>query len=115
MLNRLARTTHDANRTWWLDPATGELIVPNIPEKLMLIVSELAEGMEGYRKGLKDDHLPHYDMLSVELADALIRIFDLCGYLGINIGEIFEAKMAYNTLRVDHTAEARLAPGGKKF
>ncbi|RZK79787.1 MAG: hypothetical protein EOO85_02735, partial [Pedobacter sp.] len=39
---------------------------------LMLIVSEVAEAMEGDRKGLMDDHLPERPMLEVELADAII-------------------------------------------
>ena len=43
---------------------------------LMLIVSEVAEAMEGIRKGLKDDHLPDREMVEVELADAVIRIAD---------------------------------------
>lgn len=41
-----------------------------------LIRSELGEAMEGDRKGLMDDHLPHIDMKKVELADFVIRIMD---------------------------------------
>ena len=37
----------------------------------MLIVSEIAEAMEGERKDLMDDKLPHRKMAEVELADAL--------------------------------------------
>lgn len=61
---------------WWTDLATGErktLEQVNIPEKLMLIVSEVSEAMEGHRKDLMDDKLPHRKMLEVELADALTR------------------------------------------
>ncbi len=42
----------------------------------MLAVSELAEAMKGHRQDLMDDKLPHRKMFEVELADALIRIFD---------------------------------------
>lgn len=83
----------------------------------MLAVSELAEAMEGHRKDLADDKLPHRKMFEVELADALIRIFDMAGApeLGLDLGGAFEEKMSYNSTRRDHTNEARLEAGGKKY
>jgi NTP pyrophosphatase (non-canonical NTP hydrolase) len=81
----------------------------------MLAVTELAEALEGHRKGLMDDKLPHRPMLEVELADALIRIFDTAQGLGLDIGGAFAEKMQFNQTRYDHTAEARLAPGGKAY
>lgn len=86
-----------------------------VPTKLCLTHSELSEGMEGYRKGLMDDKLPHRRMLEVELADAVIRIADLAGALGMDLGGAIVEKMAFNATRVDHTAEARAAAGGKAF
>lgn len=100
---------------WWHDPATGELKDRNVGELLMLCVSELSEAMEGHRKGLPDDHLPHRLMFHVELADALIRIFDLCGAAGIPIGAIIAEKLAYNATRADHRPEARTAAHGKSY
>ena len=81
----------------------------------MLIVSEVAESMEGARKGLMDDHLPHRTMEEVELADALIRIFDYCGGFGFDLQGAFDEKMAYNKTRKDHSLAHRKAEGGKKF
>lgn len=83
----------------------------------MLTVSELSEAMEGHRKGLMDDKLPHRKMFEVELADALIRIFDIAGApeLCLDVGGAFVEKMLYNAKRKDHTNEARLAEGGKKY
>lgn len=71
----------------------------NVGELLALIHSEISEGLEGERKNLKDDHLPKYDSLTVECADACIRIFDLCGGLGLPLGEAITDKMAYNRNR----------------
>lgn len=36
---------------------------------------------------------------AVELADAVIRIADLCGHLGIDLDAVIEEKMAYNADR----------------
>ncbi|SRR6266550_4138336 len=115
MLNKLARVCRSENDKWWKDPATGEPLNRNRGELLMLIVSEIAEAMEGERKNLMDDKLPHRPMAEVELADALIRIFDYAGGFGYDIGGAFVEKMAYNSTRKDHTAAERLKENGKKF
>lgn len=114
-IRALCARVHQANQTWWRDPVTGERVERNVGELLMLIVSEVAEAMEGHRKGLPDDKLPHRPMIEVELADAMIRIFDLAGGMGYDLGGAFEEKIAYNATRHDHTVAARLAPGGKKY
>ena len=82
---------------------------------LMLIVSEVAEAMEGDRKDLIDDHLPHRKMIEVELADAVIRIADLAGKLNLDLGGAIQEKLAYNLNRADHKKENRLQDGGKKY
>lgn len=64
---------------WWSDLATGQPKERNVGELLMLCVSEIAEAAEGAAFKLKDDKLPHLDMLDVELADMAIRIFDVAG------------------------------------
>lgn len=83
--------------------------------KLMLVVTELAEAMEGLRKGLMDDKLPHRKMAEVELADALIRIFDLAGVLGYDLGGAVVEKDAYNSVREDHKPGNRMIAGGKAY
>ncbi len=64
----------------------------NVGEALMLIVTELAEAMEGHRK---QDH----DNFREELADAFIRLFDLCGGLGIDIEKEILQKSERNKAR----------------
>ena len=86
-----------------------------VAEKLCLIHSEISEGMEGHRKGKMDDHLPQRPMLEVELADAVIRIADLAGALGLDLGGAIAEKLAYNSQRPDHKPEARAAEGGKAY
>lgn len=112
---------------WWTDLHNGGPLhayedhdghVPariNVGEKLMLIVSEVAEGMEGHRKNLMDDKLPHRPMIEVELADALIRICDLAGGLNLDLGGAVREKLLYNAQRADHKIENRLTEHGKKY
>lgn len=83
--------------------------------KLGLIHSEASEAFEGLRKGKLDDHLPTRLAAEVELADLAIRLFDLAGALGMDIGGAIAEKMAYNAQRADHKPEARAAAGGKSF
>lgn len=76
---------------------------PNLSEKLMLIVSEIAEACEELRVGHLDGIL-YTDTgkpigFPIELADAVIRIADMCGYLGINLEEMINIKHAYNKTR----------------
>lgn len=114
-LNHLAADCHAANQHWWHDPATGERLNRNKGELLCLIHSEISECMEGERKGLMDDKLPDRKMAEVELADALIRIFDYAGAYGYDLDGAVAEKRAFNATRADHKAEARLAAGGKKW
>jgi NTP pyrophosphatase (non-canonical NTP hydrolase) len=86
-----------------------------VAEKLCLVHSEVSEGMEGHRKGLMDDKLPHRKMIEVELADAVIRCFDLAGALGLDLGAAIAEKMAFNAVRPDHKPQARAAEGGKSY
>ena len=121
-LSRLADEIHADNMKagWWTDPNTGEDLhgKRNVPEMLMLIVSEVSEAMEAYRKSLMDDKLPHRPGLRVELADAVIRILYLVGSEQNEqhpFGLIVQEKRDFNAKREDHKLENRLKAGGKKF
>ncbi len=98
----------------------------NVPELLMLVVSELSEGLEALRKEHKvspdiagmlhdaylEDPYPmdaetfkHEFEVNVkntfedEIADTVIRLFDLCGGLGIDLETHILLKINYNKLR----------------
>jgi len=115
LINNLCEDVHESNKNWWVDLESGLPLKRNVPEMLMLVVSELAEAMEGHRKNLKDDKLPWRSMLEVELADALIRIFDMAAGLELDLGGAFVEKMIFNAQREDHKLEHRRAENGKKY
>lgn len=83
--------------------------------KLALVHSEISEAVEGHRKNKMDDHLPHRRAVEVEFADAIIRMFDLAGVLGLDVGGALFEKLAYNQRRADHKRENRAAEGGKSY
>lgn len=114
-LNDYAQVVHEANSKWWVSVDTGEPIKRNVGEMLMLCVSELAEALEGDRKSLMDDKLPHRKMFEVEMVDCLIRIFDIGAGLGLDLEGAFREKMKYNAHRADHKLENRKLAGGKRY
>jgi NTP pyrophosphatase (non-canonical NTP hydrolase) len=111
-LNEYSELCHDASRIagWW--EGQDQYFIAT---KFALIHSEVSEAFEGYRKNKVDDHLLNRLSVEVELADALHRIFDLAGALGLDLEGALREKMAYNAQRADHKKEAREAPGGKRF
>lgn len=97
---------------WWDDVAEPW---DKAPEKLLLIHSEVSEACEAHRKNLVDDKLPHRHGVEVELADAVIRIFDLAGALDMDVVGAMQEKLIFNQTRQDHKKENREAEGGKKY
>ena len=65
---------------------------PDFLNRLMLIVSELGEAAEAYRK---DDQ----ENMREELADTVIRIMDLAENMGFSLAEEILKKSAYNKTR----------------
>lgn len=105
------------NSGWWshLDGSPKQPEEVNFAEKLCLIHSEVSEAMEGHRKNKMDEHLPHRKSAEVELSDALIRIFDLAGFYGLDLAGAVVEKLAYNQERADHKLTNRAAEGGKAY
>jgi len=118
-LTTLANTIHKGNvkRGFYDDPK-------EIGTVLMLIVTELAEAMEAYRGGNRlgserleamqwdsalDEDFSQEDInqfkevvkdtFEDEIADTIIRLFDLCGWLGIDIHKHIMLKLNYNSTR----------------
>lgn len=98
----------------------------DIPEKLCLIHSEISEALEEYRAGHSPDEVYYPSATSgyvdpdtgqycdwklgeepswkpegfgVELADAVIRILDLCAFLEIDLAKLVAEKHNYNLNR----------------
>lgn len=121
-LNALATQAHTtaAQKGWWEDRyALTRLALAAAPvdpvarkkrldyaysstqlELIALIMSELGEAVEAIRLGNKpDDKIPAFNGATAELADAIIRILDMCRYHDWPIGEAIVAKMNYNATR----------------
>ena len=93
---------------WW-DGCTRDadgrvlLTVDAVLARISLIHSELSEAVEEARKSPNYSEI-YYDTskpdgFAVELADAVIRILDLCGALGIDLEQVVDTKHSYNRTR----------------
>jgi hypothetical protein len=98
---------------WWDGVDVKNDLV--IATKLLMCHSEISEATEAHRRDLMDDKLPHRKGVEVELADEVIRCFDLGGAMGLDIGGAIAEKLLYNQRRADHKPENRAKKHGKKY
>ena len=83
------------SKGWW-DEDRG------IPELIALMHSELSEALEEYRDGNSFNVRFDGDKplgFTVELADVLIRIFDMAGKYELDLDYALEQKIKYNSTR----------------
>jgi hypothetical protein len=60
----------------------------------MLMVTELAEAVEGIRKNLQDDKIPERRMEEVEMADVFIRALDFA--FGFDLGKLTQIEQVHS-------------------
>ena len=96
-INKLIEKSHNIaiSKGWWVKER-------EIPELIALIHRELSEALEEYRTGENldiryENNKP--EGFVVELADVLIRIFDLSGKYKIDLKKALETKLKYNETR----------------
>ena len=97
--------------------------------KIALIHSEVSEAMGAHRIAGMDDKLCHRLGIETEMADSMIRQFDLAGamtyaaQLGVidpkthrfDLDAAISEKMGFNANRSDHKISNRRKPGGKIY
>ena len=79
---RLANRVHADNvaRGWWTNPETGEFLVDrHVGDMLMLVITALAGAFDAFDTCAADDKVPQFPGVTVELADAVIRVLDTAG------------------------------------
>lgn len=92
------------SKGWW-DESRSPPSVNDILAKLALVHSEVSEGVEVVRDPARslgqtwvdDEGKP--EGLGIELADAVIRIMDLCARCDIDLEDCIRTKAAYNVTR----------------
>lgn len=98
---------------WWRATGVNAISTDEVLAKLALIHSEVSEALEvardpkvplnvNWEEGRvtgPESPPPKPEGFGVELADVVIRVFDLAGALGIDIAKCIETKHAFNATR----------------
>ena len=100
-INRLAGICHEemsGNGRWRPSPSRPmkELGANSVLETFAFLHRSLGDAMTGHCRQLPDRHLKNRRMVEGELADVMIRLGDLAGQLGIDLGGAVVEKLELN-------------------
>lgn len=104
-LNELCLRAHElaTEKGFWDDVSDEPGLLTGIGTKLALITSEVSEALEEYRDNQELDVTRFVDGkpegFGIELADIVIRVADLAGRVGVNLGDLVNLKFRYNATR----------------
>lgn len=90
-ISELCTEAHETAKSkgWYDDPC-------GIPTNIALMHSELSEALEAFRSTQGHDLR---EKLAEEFADVCIRVFDTCGYMGLDLESAIYTKMEKNRRR----------------
>lgn len=85
----------------WHEPQLRDGVMrdASVGERLALVHSEVSEALEAHRDGTElvyKDEKGKPEGIGIELADAVIRIGDLCEILGVDLESCIEIKAEFN-------------------
>lgn len=102
-ISTAADSHHNAKAKGFWEPGVER----NDSEMIMLVVTELAEAVEGLRHGNPpDDKVPEFSAAEAEFADAIIRMMDQAHARGWRVAQAIEAKMKFNKGRAHKHGKA---------
>jgi hypothetical protein len=102
-ISTAADSHHNAKSKGFWEPGVER----NDSEMIMLVVTELAEAVEGLRHGNpSDDKVPEFSAAEAEFADAIIRMMDQAHARGWRVAQAIEAKMKFNATRAHKHGKA---------
>lgn len=100
---------------WYADEDTGKPIDRSLCQLIALGHFEGCEAMEAAFQTMPGDTPTQRDGVEIAIADDMVRIMAMAGYLGLDVAGAVIEKMRLNAARADHMPATRADEGAKKY